>query len=614
MRLCACVLVCLMFSCNDEDDSLRAVIVEPPFSSDCPLSMTETDFFTFDYASIKLEAAEDIREPSFQSLEDDTFLKNAHKNLVRSNCENRFSEYMSAEVGFPLWGFAKISESGNTLFLPLTDMSSDSIQGYVSVKEDEEAPITLFRRDVTWDLLGDTQISEADRAILEARVELFYFLDALIFLPGFADNDDPNLGENTTQSRGCWETVCGCVPNIYVFDEGITESRSMSCDDGYTFQCINVYSSVCDGDYPYYPQDPGVPPIIIGGEVYTCCGGDGNIGPFSPNLSPLWTENWFQFIPSCPPPEGNTENPGSGNSPDDCINNLSEKIQKLQAAVAADPLIALRACAESSDGLIFWEDLATFSPSEDLIAQREDLDDISFQRLQNATGPAVNADFFAVEFNGLPNLPGVSDANTLFAHIREKFLDFDDDCGEFEFAFRNPSIDLPLWNSDSPLSTVFDISIPEEPFLGLFSNDGSVMLTDINDECNCWTFSTLTTSMFLTGEHPVSGNRQFGIEQLPNGNFRFYTRGVDRMVRGSLDGFFAYDAMEGYTKAAAGWTCLVNEVGKYLQNEGGVSVSDPCAEAFIIDTDSFEDWLNSLDTDPSNGLNCVELGNSVSCF
>lgn len=61
-------LVRLMFSCNDEDDSLRVIIVEPPLSSDCPLSMTETDFFTFDYASIKLEAAEDIREPSFQSL------------------------------------------------------------------------------------------------------------------------------------------------------------------------------------------------------------------------------------------------------------------------------------------------------------------------------------------------------------------------------------------------------------------------------------------------------------------------------------------------------------------------------------------------------------------
>ena len=38
-----------------------------------------------------------------------------------------------------------------------------------------------------------------------------------------------------------------------------------------------------------------------------------------------------------------------------------------------------------------------------------------------------------------------------------------------------------------------------------------------------------------TIDHPVSGRRQFGMEQLKDGRYRFYTRGFDRQTNAAMD-------------------------------------------------------------------------------
>ncbi|RAV27409.1 hypothetical protein [Sinomicrobium soli] len=54
----------------------------------------------------------------------------------------------------------------------------------------------------------------------------------------------------------------------------------------------------------------------------------------------------------------------------------------------------------------------------------------------------------------------------------------------------------------------------------------SVIVSDYNTEK--WTFSTIFDPKY--GEHPVSGNRDFGYTQNGDGSYTFYTRGVDRLT------------------------------------------------------------------------------------
>ena len=58
------------------------------------------------------------------------------------------------------------------------------------------------------------------------------------------------------------------------------------------------------------------------------------------------------------------------------------------------------------------------------------------------------------------------------------------------------------------------------------TQDGSVICS--NQESRSWTFTTIESPE--DWNHPVSGNRQFGLEQNPDGSYIFYTRGVDRVA------------------------------------------------------------------------------------
>src|SRR5262249_17325733 len=64
---------------------------------------------------------------------------------------------------------------------------------------------------------------------------------------------------------------------------------------------------------------------------------------------------------------------------------------------------------------------------------------------------------------------------------------------------------------------------------GLLDN-GSVMLTDLQP--SHFRFTTINARRY--GMHPVSGQREFGYENTPNGGVRFYTRGADRANDGVL--------------------------------------------------------------------------------
>lgn len=77
----------------------------------------------------------------------------------------------------------------------------------------------------------------------------------------------------------------------------------------------------------------------------------------------------------------------------------------------------------------------------------------------------------------------------------------------------------------------FHIQIP--------GNNGDVMIVDTQDcaDRTSATVQTMTDQEWgpMNDDHPVSGRRQFGMEQLEEGGYRFYTRGFDRQTNLGMD-------------------------------------------------------------------------------
>lgn len=115
----------------------------------------------------------------------------------------------------------------------------------------------------------------------------------------------------------------------------------------------------------------------------------------------------------------------------------------------------------------------------------------------------------------------------------------------------------------------FEIS----PIIGM-SQDGSVICSD-QDNLR-WTFTTIESP--IDWNHPVSGNRQFGLVY-ENGKYVFYTRGVDRIAE-SMDQFLGDlpilpSAFEGADEL---WTKFQENLQSFVnnpQNDGEAAVNGP---------------------------------------
>lgn len=94
--------------------------------------------------------------------------------------------------------------------------------------------------------------------------------------------------------------------------------------------------------------------------------------------------------------------------------------------------------------------------------------------------------------------------------------------------------------------------------------NGSVIVSHFST--NKWTFSTIFDPKY--GMHPVSGHRDFGYTQNPNGSYTFYTRGVDRLT--SID-VAVLQALTGtpFNRADALWTSFIEKIRLFVDQNGG---------------------------------------------
>ncbi|MEQ9466623.1 MAG: hypothetical protein RLN88_04375 [Ekhidna sp.] len=231
-----------------------------------------------------------------------------------------------------------------------------------------------------------------------------------------------------------------------------------------------------------------------------------------------------------------------------------------------DPFALIQNC----DQIENWQALAQHTPPQEVIDKIQNLDDnytsiISgdwdIQYIKDAKGPVVNLDYFPVKITQLPINPNTGNRfgptgffnyvrknlNTFFANNSTEFGPYNDD-------------ELLNWLSDDYLGTImrFDIDLP-----GPFQQDGSVICSDQKNRS--WIFTTIESPQ--DWNHPVSGNRQFGLEQNQDGSYTFFTRGVDRVAE-TFDNFvgdlpIAPSAFEG---ADALWSAFQDNLENYIND------------------------------------------------
>ncbi len=209
-----------------------------------------------------------------------------------------------------------------------------------------------------------------------------------------------------------------------------------------------------------------------------------------------------------------------------------ERFDELYNLLISDPEILIKDCVGAGS---FWQDLVNFSPPSNVQERIKSLGKgWKLQDLMNPNnGVRLNLDYYAVKITKMPyknnGTPEQWQPEEFFQYFRKYINNF----------FTNPNstfnpyspTDNSLWQSNNPLKTVLTIDI--KPLLGssYFGDDGSVICSQA--ESCCWIFSTLEASgwpLSQDGNHPVSGNRQFGYTVI-DGVMTIYIKGVDRFYK-----------------------------------------------------------------------------------
>ena len=183
----------------------------------------------------------------------------------------------------------------------------------------------------------------------------------------------------------------------------------------------------------------------------------------------------------------------------------------------------------------------------------------SVQKIDDAHSTVVNLDYFPVTINQLPVINGVRQTPEQFLqYIRTNINSFvDTDYSTFSPYNWYGIDDTQLWNSTNPIGAVIAIDIAGP-------DNGSVIVS--HSSSNKWTFTTIHDPKY--GDHPVSGNRDFGYIVNSDGSFTFYTRGVDRLT--SWDGSAFQNATGfAFSQADALWNSFRNKIFDFVNTHQG---------------------------------------------
>ena len=205
-----------------------------------------------------------------------------------------------------------------------------------------------------------------------------------------------------------------------------------------------------------------------------------------------------------------------------------------------------------------WEDLAKHSSSSSIKSKLNSIGGFELS-LKNARGPVVNMDDFSVKVNSLPT--GMS-AMQLFQAFRTDINSFLDTNVSYFAPYS--AEDANTWQSHNPLGSMFSIQFFDPIFQSINIDDGTVITSDYNG--GTWIFTTVWTPN--DGQHPVSGNREFGFSHNSDGSYTFFTRGVDRITT-QLNATAQYLTGAVFNGGDKLWKSFQSKLASYVNSNGG---------------------------------------------
>jgi len=190
------------------------------------------------------------------------------------------------------------------------------------------------------------------------------------------------------------------------------------------------------------------------------------------------------------------------------------------------------------------------------------------KNLNDAASLVANCDYFPIHITQLPTINSVQwTSQDLFDYFRRNINSFvNTDIATFEPYATSDVNDTPLWLSTNPLGALLHLDM---------ANDGTVIVSGYQNSLIESKMIVSTILSPLDGDHPVTGNRAWGIfSDQTNGGYTFYTTGVDRITtllfdisNGILD--LAPGVTSGFEDADDLWRSLQDKMIDFIEHNGG---------------------------------------------
>ena len=183
----------------------------------------------------------------------------------------------------------------------------------------------------------------------------------------------------------------------------------------------------------------------------------------------------------------------------------------------------------------------------------------------------TSIDLYSVVIQSLPNVNGIEvTPEQLFSYIRINFNSFLDPNIAPLRAYEPQ--DALQWNSNNPLNTAMTFDIKKDL---INIDDAGVMVT-----CSTslsWIFSTIQNPKNF--QHPVSGNRYFGLSRNLDGTYTFSIKGIDRLT-GMAD--VQLGDNDAFAEAHKLWTRAILSIADGIRRQGGTAYVPESYSARII--------------------------------
>lgn len=141
------------------------------------------------------------------------------------------------------------------------------------------------------------------------------------------------------------------------------------------------------------------------------------------------------------------------------------------------------------------------------------------QKIEEASSVKTNVDQYSIK---ITKLPAGTTAQKLFNDMRQSLNDFFDHDASTVAGYTPADATKWVAQGKAPLGVLMLFKIPVWGPLG----EQAAVVTSASEDTR-WIFTPVKIGTVCPGEHPVSGNREFGWRAV-GATFEFYTRAVDR--------------------------------------------------------------------------------------